>query len=162
MDMDNIITHFPEMIDIQKREGRVDNNTLDHFNICKLPPDEFKDRDALCLAQQGPVELTHQDIRIREATYAARKEVVMKHKTIDDARVFRATSAEKERKAEAAKAKKNRVALLSPAQKLLDPACIEQARVAKEMRDKEKETKLTKATKLQAAKELINGSASDS
>ena len=158
MDMDNIITHFPEMIDIQKREGRVDNNTLDHFNICKLPPDEFKDRDALCLAQQGPVELTHRETRIREAAYAARKETTMKQKKIDDARIFIATIAEKERKAEAAKAEKNRVALLSPAQKLLDAACIEQARVAKEKRDKEKEAKLTKATKLQAAKELINGS----
>ena len=112
----------------------------------------------LSLAQQGPVELTHRETRIREAAYAARKETTMKQKKIDDARIFIATIAEKERKAEAAKAEKNRVALLSPAQKLLDAACIEQARVAKEKRDKEKEAKLTKATKLQAAKELINGS----
>jgi hypothetical protein len=157
-DMENIINHFPELIEIQKSEGRVDNVALDRLNICKLPPGEFKDRDALCLAQQGPVELTHRETRIREAAYAVRKETSMEQKKLEDARILVAATAEKTRKAEAAKVEKSRVALLSLAQKLLDPACVEQARVAKEKKAKTKESELAKAAKYQAACDLIHGS----
>jgi hypothetical protein len=71
--MDNIYLHAEEMIYIWKEKGRLSNEDMDRLNICKSPVDEHKDRDNLCLSQQGPVCLTHEETRKRELDWNERK-----------------------------------------------------------------------------------------
>jgi hypothetical protein len=155
-DMDNIFQHFPEMIAIQEREGRVDNVVMDRLQICNIPPGEFKDRDALCLAQQGPVELTHAETRNRQVAFAARKETAIRQKAMDDALALIANDTEKRRKASVAKAEKERVSMLTAEQKELDPFCIAEKAAVKERNDKAKAAKLAKDGALQAAMDLVS------
>jgi hypothetical protein len=155
-DMNTIMEHFPEMLAEQKTAGRVDNRVMDRLAICCLPPGEFKNRDALCLAQQGPVELTHEETRRREAEYAVRKETAAKEKALNDATALIAAHLAKKNKLAADYLEKERVASLSKEEQATDPRCIE----AQRKKDNAKATKLAaehaRNAKLLAAQVLVN------
>jgi hypothetical protein len=157
-EMDNIHQHFPEMIAVQKAVGRVDNLVMDSLGICKLPDGEFKDRDANCLAQQGPVDLTHHESRIREAAYADRKEKAEKDKVIAAARALVAKAEAKRQLAAAKEAEKSRVQALSAAQKRADPACVTKAAIAKDKRAAKRQKDQIAAEALLAAQNAVDGS----
>lgn len=156
-DMNNIMNHFPEMLAEQKSMGRVDNKIMDRLEICCLPEGDFKNRDEKCLAQQGPIELTHPETRARQAAYAARKETAARQKELADAVAFVAAHEEKERKMAATALERNRIAKLSPEEKSIDPACVEQRRVAKEKSERAKSADLQRKDQLKRARELISG-----
>ena len=65
-DLDNIMRHAAEMVAETRRVGRLSNAFMDRLDIVKLPEGEHKDRGASCLAQQGPVCLTHAATITRE------------------------------------------------------------------------------------------------
>lgn len=166
-ELKNIHTHFPEMISIQKEFGRVTNLDLDRLGIAKLPDGEHKDRDALCLAQQGPVDLTHHETRQREIAYAqrhetaaAQKEIVkataLVEKEVEAARELVAKSKEKNDKARATATEKARVKALAPQQRKTDASCL--AKKAATIAKKEKATKRKEeaAVKVAAAAALVN------
>jgi hypothetical protein len=58
---------------------------MDNLGIHKLPEGEHRDRDASCLAQQGPVCLTHAATRAREEIYARRQEDAAEQKRVEQA-----------------------------------------------------------------------------
>ncbi len=117
-DLANIIQHAPEMVTETRRQGRLSNTFMDTLGIHKLPEVEHRDRDASCLAQQGPVCLTHAATRDREDAYARRQEVAIQQKQLEIAQalvnstraaVDKAAIATATKRAEAA-----RIAALSP------------------------------------------------
>ena len=135
-EQDNIHLHFPEMMQLQRLNGRVTNEDMDRLQICKLPDDEHKDRDGLCLAQQGPVDLTHNETRQREIVYASRKETAAKEKRLSNARALIDRSTKKVAVAAESAREKVRIKGLSKEEKKTDPACMAKAIDAKEKRDK--------------------------
>lgn len=155
-ELDNIHMHFPEMISIQKEKGRVTNVDLDRLGIAKLPEGEHKDRDALCLAQQGPLDLTHHETRVRETAYAQRKETAATQKEIDDARALVAKNKKKMDKAALVAAEKARVKKLTPEQKKTDPACILKAAQNKEKKEKTQQKRDAEAAKVAEATARVN------
>jgi hypothetical protein len=70
---DNIMRHAAEMVAETRRVGRLSNAFMDTLDIVKLPEGEHKDRGASCLAQQGPVCLTHAATITREESFARKK-----------------------------------------------------------------------------------------
>jgi len=151
-DFINISDNFNEMCEIQKSKGRVDNVVMDALNICKLPDGDFKNRDALCLAQQGPVDITHRETRLREEAYAKRMETANKDKQLADAHALVASEALKKQKLEVASAEKMRVQALTNEQKLVDPICIASALKRKAAKDNAKLRKDEKILKENAAR----------
>ena len=101
-----------------RREGRLSNLYMETLNIHKLPEGEHRDRDAACLAQQGPVCLTHVATRVREDAYTRRQELAAQQKLREQAQVLidsNKLAADKVATATAAKhAEAARVLALSP------------------------------------------------
>jgi hypothetical protein len=154
-EMNHIWDNFPEMISITTAQGRLSNEEMDRLHICNLPEDEFKDRDTKCLAQQGPVDLTHAETRKREAAYLTRKERAANQKKIDDAHQLIEKENRQKAVAEAKKKEKERVNTLTPLQKKEDPACIEAVALANRNKEKKQLNAEKKAQSSRSAKLLI-------
>lgn len=155
-DMENIIRNFNEMVAIQDATGRVDNEVMDRLQICKLPVGEHKDRDRFCLAQQGPLDLTHPETRLREAGYNRRKEIAAEEKAYTDAHALVQKTEEKKLAAVKKKLEKDQVTSLTKEQKKIDPACMNKKQEAKSKKLKADEKTKNDTAALVAAKTLIN------
>ena len=164
--MDNIYFHADEMIYIWNGKGRLSNEDMDRFNICKSPDDEHKNRDSLCLSQQGPVCLTHEETRKREDDWKQRKIVKATNKAAVEAerqreRTRAVAQAVLEKEAIAVKkrvdaaalkvSEQNRKAALSHEEKVQEAAV---AKLAKET--KSEALKLKKKKVIQDARDLID------
>lgn len=154
-EFDNIQSHFPEMMHLHRVNGRVTNADMDLLGICKLPEGEHKDRDALCLAQQGPVDLTHHETRQRESVYASRKETAATEKARADAVILVRKHTQKQATIASKDAEKARVKLLTKEQKLSDPACIAKAALALAKKGKKAAKDVAAAAALNAATAAI-------
>ena len=77
-EVDTIMEKANEMIRLWKVNGRLTVSAMDDLGICRSS--EYKVRDNLCLAQQGPVCLTHDETRARELAWSNRKEIAAANK----------------------------------------------------------------------------------
>lgn len=164
-DLENIRNHAPEMIAETRRVGRLSNEFMDDLNIAKLPEGEHRDRDMACLAQQGPVCLTHAATRAREEAYAQRKIQAAHQASVDRAQALIDSNAQAARKLAEANARKiaetARISQLSPEAKAAEIRAKKAADLLKKIAAtlaKEEKARIV-AERLQAAHALVAAAA---
>ena len=125
-DLDTVMQNAAEMVEETRREGRLSNTFMDNLGMHKLPEGEHGDRDASCLAQHGPVCLTHAATRAREEVYTRRQEDAAQQKRVEQAQALidkTAIAADKLATAAASKlAESRRIADLSSIEKAAEVA----------------------------------------
>ena len=123
---ERIMRFAPEMLAAVGQEGRLTNALMDELGIAKLTDGVHRDRDDLCLTQQGPVCITHFQTLARETMRASRKENLAQQKAVETARALLDAARSAELKlatvAHAKQAEATRVAALTPAQRQAETA----------------------------------------